>query len=108
MPTLYEFGKVGMNHHELGMIREDGQIDVWCYGYQPTTNDIAERAMRVRAGKFKYTHAVQLIAGRFEVYDLSTLRRALPGTRSEDYTIGLPVVTHENLDAALMAAVLLS
>lgn len=107
MPTLYEFGKVSMHHHELGMIREDGTIDVWCYGYQPTTNDIAERAKR-RGGTVVYTHAVQLIGNRFEVYDLSTLRRAVVGIRSEDYTIGLPVAVNENLDAAIMAAMLLS
>lgn len=105
MPTLYELGKLNMNHHELGLIREDGTIDVWCYGYQPTTNDIAERALYQPLKGYKYRFAVQLIGGRFEVYDLRTLKLASPFSRS--YTIGLPVVTHENLDAALMAAVLL-
>jgi hypothetical protein len=105
VPTLYELGKLSMNHHELGMIREDGTVDVWCYGHQPTTNDIADRATHQSLNRPRYRFAVQLIAGRFEVYDLHTLKRVSWGT---DYTIGLPVVTHENLDAALMAAVLLT
>lgn len=106
MPTLYELGKSRMNHHELGFIREDGQIDIWCYGYQPTTNDIAERAMKRVLGGPKYTYVIQLIGGQFEVYDLATLKRQ--SAFGQDFTIGQPVVTHENLDAAIMAAVLLS
>lgn len=106
MPTLYELGNLGMNHHELAMIDDRGHVDIWCYGYQPTTNDIADKAKHRQLNLPGYRFAVQLIGGQFEVYDLHTLKRVSPF--SDDYTIDLPVVTHENLDAALMAAILLT
>jgi hypothetical protein len=91
------------DHHELVMIRADGTFDRWQYGYQPTTDDIAERATQGTA-YYRYTHCVQKIAGVYEVYDLKTLKKVAPW--SEGWTIGLPIATHHDFDAAVMMAVL--
>jgi hypothetical protein len=85
-------------------IRTDGTCDTWCYGYQPTTDDIAKRAQWGSAGSAVYTHVVQLVGEVYEVYDLKTLKRI---GRAQMWTIGLPVVTHRDFDAAIMAAVLI-
>jgi hypothetical protein len=94
------------------MIRADGTFDRWQYGYQPTTNDIAKCASRhqtLRRGQQRiqstYTHCVQKIGNVYEVYDLKTLKRLGP-IGYPDYTIGLPVATHHDFDAAVMMAVL--
>jgi hypothetical protein len=98
------------DHHELMMVKPDGTSDVWGFGYQPTTEDIADRAFGGKGSGFNrgtlvYALCVQKIGHIYEVYDLKTLRRARNlGT----WTIGLPVATHENVDAAIMAAVLLA
>jgi hypothetical protein len=88
-----------VTHHELVMIRPDGTFDRWGFGYQPTTNDIADRQ-----GSGKYTHCVQKIADKYEVYDLATLKKVMPW--SDDWTIGLPIAVHADFDAAVMMAVL--
>lgn len=97
-------------HYELMMVKADGTSDVWGFGYQPTTDDIAIRAFGgmgtgYNRGVLVYALCVQKIGHIYEVYDLKTLKRTRnPGT----WTIGLPVATHENVDAAIMAAVLLA
>lgn len=93
-------------HHELMMLRGDGSYDVWCYGYQPTTQDIGERQMGKYGAKEKgeYTLCVQRVGNAYEVYDLKTLTR----NRFTGWSIGLPIATHENVDAAIMSAVLLA
>jgi hypothetical protein len=103
--TLLPEGYDDVGHHELAFIRRDGTIDIWCYGYQPSTNDMADRATKVARGQGgpSYTHCVQKIGNNYEVYDLSTLKKIKYGS---DYTIGLPVATHHDVDAAIMMAVL--
>jgi hypothetical protein len=95
-----------LGHHELMMLRDDGTYDVWCYGYQPTTQDIGECQMGKYGAKQhgKYTLCVQKIGDVYEVYDLKTLTK----NQFTGWSIGLPVATHENVDAAIMAAVLLA
>jgi len=95
-----EAGYQAIGHHELAFIGRDG-VDVWCFGHQPTTEDIVERARKRRVPP--YTHVVQKIGDVFEVYDLATLRQSkLLAT----WTIGLPVATHEDADAAIMIALM--
>jgi hypothetical protein len=103
MSTLLPDGYDSLSHHELAFIRGDGTIDIWCFGYQPTTDDIASRANR----KPKvYTHVVQKVGNLYEVYDLKTLRSQAPWS-TLGFTIGMPVATHEDVDAAIMTAVLI-
>jgi hypothetical protein len=40
----------------------------------------------------------------YEVYDLKTLRN----NKFTGWSIGIPIATHENVDAAIMSAVLLA
>ena len=88
------------DHRELVMVRPDCRFDRWQYGYQPTTNDIADR--QISFGK-RYTYAVQKIGNLYEVYDLKTLKKM---NYHAGWTIGLPIGTHWDFDAAVMMAVL--
>jgi hypothetical protein len=91
-----------MAHYELTFIGPAG-ADVWCYGHQPTTDDIAERAFKKTADATAYTHCVQQVGTVYEVYALRTLRKM---TYHGSWTIGLPICTHEDYDAAVMFATL--
>ncbi len=90
-----------LKHTELAFFGPDG-VDIWVFGVQPSTTDIAER--HTRSAARKYTLVVQKIGTMFEVYDLKTLNKQMLNT----WTIGLPVATDVDADAALMKAILLS
>lgn len=80
-------------HFELVYIGPKGST-CYGYGYQPKTDDIADHAKGHR-------YCVQLIGETYEVYDLATLKRHF-GTAS----IGLPVFTSKDPDAAIMWALM--
>jgi hypothetical protein len=92
----------GLRDTELAFAGPNG-IDVWAFGVQPTTADIADR--NTKSAHEKYTHVVQKIGGVYEVYDLKTLNtQGMLNT----WTIGLPIATHADPDVALMLAMLLN
>lgn len=101
---IYEpTGREGIDHFELAFVTKDGDLRVYGFGYQPRTDDIGDMVGRATQGF--YTMVVQKVGEVFEVYDLKTLRRM---HRDGPWTIGMPIGSHENLDAAIMSAVLLS
>ena len=81
------------SHFELVYVGPNGTV-CYGYGYQPTTWDIADRAKGQR-------YCVQLIGETYEVYDLGTLKRHLGST-----SIGVPVFTSQDPDAAIMWALM--
>lgn len=85
----------GMTDRQLAFAGPNG-IEMVSFNQQPSTNDIAQW----KPGWA--THVVQQISGRYEVYDLSTLRQFV----GSEYTIGVPVAYHDDIDAALMLAAL--
>lgn len=86
---------VGMTLDQLAFAGPNG-LEMVTFDGPPSTNDIAQWRGAT------HTHVVQLIGERFEVYDLNTLRQFV----GSEYTIGLPVAVHDDVDAALMLAAL--
>lgn len=84
--------------NELAYIGPNG-VEVWSFGNQPSTEDIAERHRR--SATSHWTHVVQRLGDSYEVYALSSLRHHM-GT----WTIGLPIHVGTDLDAAVMVAAL--
>lgn len=84
-------------HFELVYVGPNG-TNTWGFGYQPSTDTIAE--MRRSNDRF----CIQLVGKVYEVYDLTTVKKMTYHRR--DFTIGLPVFTHEDPDAAIMWALM--
>lgn len=80
-------------HFEQVYVGPKGTV-CYGYGYQPTTDDIATHAKGHR-------FCVQLIGDNYEVYDLQTLKVYFGAS-----TIGLPVFTSKDPDAAIMWALM--
>lgn len=85
----------GMSDCQLAFAGPHG-IEMITFAGQPSTDDIAMWRGTT------HTHVVQMIGGRYEVYDLTTLRQFV----GNNYTIGIPVAVHDDVDAALMLAAL--
>ena len=86
-------------YHKVIFVEKDGTLDPWVHNDQWTTNEIADQSTD------KDRFAIQRIGDRWEVYDLKTLRTLMG---SNVYTIGLPIFTHEDEDAAITYAVLMA
>lgn len=86
-----------ISHHELVFVGPGGS-NTWCFGYQPTTDDIA------RTKKKADRYCIQKIGELYEVYDLTTLKPAAKWALTN--TIGLPVFIHKDADAAIMWALM--
>ena len=86
-------------YYKLIFVSKTGELDTATFDRQPTTNDIEFHAAETER------FAIQRIGDRWEVYDLKTLRTLMG---SNVYTIGLPIFTHEDEDAAITYAVLMA
>ena len=86
-----------MRLNEFLAITEDGHIDTVECESQPTTDEIAMWTSP------QERWIIQIVSGRYEVYDRKTLRNQM-GT----YSIGLPKFAADDLDAAVMWALLQS
>lgn len=82
-----------MTKNDVVLVLEDYDTIKISFTSQPTTEDIAYN--RRRSTRF----IIQLIGGRFHVYDSRTIRREGFG-----WVCGLPVFVHDNYNAALMYA----
>lgn len=85
---------------ELAYVGPDG-VEVWGFGIQPSTENMLLRHKLSPARR--WTHCIQRIGDLYEVYDLSTAHRV---GMTAAWTIGLPIYTGAELDAAVMFAIL--
>jgi hypothetical protein len=85
-------------HYELVYVSQSGTRNQ-CFGYQPRTADIAAHT----GAKDPARYCIQLVGDIYEVYDLTTLKKQM---YVGEWTIGVPVFTHKDPDAAIMWALM--